>query len=397
MRETGCGPTDGSVNGALTRRHCNDCIPRDAALRLGHSLYRRDSHRCRYILDAGAQLAGAGALLLPSAPALAADHRDLPSVSNDVASDITDIYMFRAPSDQTKLVMVMDTHPFSVPEEATSYHYEPGIFYQFNFTTRASVVPTASINFIFSPFENGTQTYTAFFPNNIRVRGTVTPATVTGTTPNAPIIATGANGIQVFAGPRDDPFFFDFVGFERFLAGTGGFTGTDAFAGFNVNAIVVQFPIDLVSGGATQFGAWGVTYFSPRPLRGPNGSVRLEQVDRMGNPAVNTVFIPAPLKDAYNFGIPQNDARDFAPTILQTPRRHQRRQHGNPRLGRGAGHAQIRCNEARRFPQRAQARRPGHRYHSEPGTQQADDRRHAGQRRAGPTDFPYLAPPHQAA
>ena len=263
-------------------------------------------------------LVGAGALLLPSVPAIAADHRDSPSVSNDVASDITDIYMFRAPNDPTKLVMVMDTHPFSVPEEATSYHYEPGIFYQFNFTTLASAVPTASINFIFSPFENGTQSYTAFFPNNIRVKGMVTQATVTSRTPNDPIITTGPNGIQVFAGPRDDPFFFDFVGFERFLAGTGGFTGTDAFAGFNVNAIVVQFPIDLVSGGATQFGAWGVTYFSPRPLRGPTGSVTLEQVDRMGNPAVNTALIPPALKDAYNFGIPQNDARDFAPAILQT-------------------------------------------------------------------------------
>lgn len=263
-------------------------------------------------------LAGAGALLLPRAAALAADHRDSPDVSNDIASDITDIYMFRAPRDQSKLVMVMDTHPFSIPDEATSYHYEPGIFYQFNFTTQASAVPTASINLIFSPFANGTQTYTAFFPHNISVQGTVTPATVTSDTPNAPIIADGPNGIKVFAGPRDDPFFFDFVGFQRFIAGTGGFTGSDAFAGFNVNAIVVQFPINLVTGGAQQFGAWGVTYFSPRPLRGPKGSNTLQQVDRMGNPAVNTALIPAALKDAFNFGQPQNDARDFGPVILQT-------------------------------------------------------------------------------
>lgn len=35
----------------------------------------------------------------------------------------------------------------------------------------------------------------------------------------------------------------------------------------------------------------------------------------MGNPGVNTALIPTPLKDAFNFGLPQNDARDFAQVI----------------------------------------------------------------------------------
>ena len=39
------------------------------------------------------------------------------------------------------------------------------------------------------------------------------------------------------------------------------------------------------------------------------------QVDRMGNPGVNTVLIPAALKDAFNFGTPNNDAKDFGPII----------------------------------------------------------------------------------
>jgi hypothetical protein len=125
------------------------------------------------------------------------------------------------------------------------------------------------------------------------------------------------SGITIFAGPRDDPFFFDFVGFERFLAGTGTFTGADAFAGFNVNAIVVQFPLEMVAGHAEKFGAWGVTYTSPQPLSA-SPFVDLTQIDRMGNPAVNTALIPASLKDAFNAGIPQDDAQVFAPVILQT-------------------------------------------------------------------------------
>jgi hypothetical protein len=264
-------------------------------------------------------LIGSGALLLPRVPALAADHRDSPAVDADIATDITDIYMFRAPHDHRLLVMVMDTHPFSIADEAASYHYEPSALYRFNFTTKRTAEPTAEIDFIFSPFANGGQNFTAFFPNGTVVTGPVTQGTVTSTTPNPPMITQGppGSGITIFAGPRDDPFFFDFVGFERFLAGTGTFTGTDAFAGFNVNSIVVQFPLEMVVGHAEKFGAWGVTYTSPQPLSTPP-FVDLTQIDRMGNPAVNTALIPAALKDAFNAGIPQDDAQVFAPVILQT-------------------------------------------------------------------------------
>jgi hypothetical protein len=264
-------------------------------------------------------LLGTSALLLSRVPALAADHRDSPGVDYDIATDITDIYMFRAPHDQRLLVMVMNTHPFSVPDEATSYHYEPSALYRFNFTTKASAEPTAEIDFIFSPFAGGVQNFTAFFPDGTVVTGPVTQGTVTSTTPNPPTVTPGpaGSGISIFAGPRDDPFFFDFVGFNRFVAGTGGFSGTDAFAGFNVMSIVVQFPIHLVAGNAEKFGAWGVTYTSPQPLIAPP-FIALTQIDRMGNPAVNTALIPSSMKDAFNAGIPQDDRQVFAPVILQT-------------------------------------------------------------------------------
>src|SRR5262249_4081901 len=121
-------------------------------------------------------------------------------------------------------------------------------------------------------------------------------------------------------------------GFNRSVAtGTNKFTGVDAFKGKNVNAIVVEFPVNMVfpAGSctgrttpvfSTPCGAWAVTYLAPLPqnntprfLRPPG---RLDQVDRMGNPAVNTALIPAALKDSFNFGEPQNDAADFAQIIL---------------------------------------------------------------------------------
>jgi hypothetical protein len=61
----------------------------------------------------------------------------------------------------------------------------------------------------------------------------------------APIV-TEVGGIRLFAGQRDDPFFFDFVGFTGFLGASftpAAETPADTFAGTNVSSIVVELPI----------------------------------------------------------------------------------------------------------------------------------------------------------
>jgi len=145
--------------------------------------------------------------------------------------------------------------------------------------------------------------------------------------------------ISIFAGPREDPFFFDLVGFNRFIADSNGqpttpavphfnrFTGRDAFLGKNINAIVLELPINmLLPPGSTKLAAWATTYLgdlrNDEDTRGDLGHDdqgkhfgELRQVDRMGNPGVNTLLISTPFKDAFNFGLPQNDTRDFAPII----------------------------------------------------------------------------------
>jgi hypothetical protein len=69
--------------------------------------------------------------------------------------------------------------------------------------------------------------------------------------------------MMVFAGPRDDPFFFDLNQYHKILAGTAtGFNnpGTDAFAGTNVLAVVVEVPKSLLgnpTGG--KFNVWAQT------------------------------------------------------------------------------------------------------------------------------------------
>jgi hypothetical protein len=68
------------------------------------------------------------------------------------------------------------------------------------------------------------------------------------------------NGMKVFAGPRDDPFFFDLTQFKKIIAGTAtGFlpagASTDAFAGTNVMSVVVEVPKSML-GGSGSLNVW---------------------------------------------------------------------------------------------------------------------------------------------
>ncbi len=67
-----------------------------------------------------------------------------------------------------------------------------------------------------------------------------------------------ANGIKVYAGPRDDPFFFDLNQFKAIIGGTAtsfNNPGTDAFAGTNVLSIVVEVPKSMLGTGAVNIWA----------------------------------------------------------------------------------------------------------------------------------------------
>jgi hypothetical protein len=300
------------------------------------------------------------ALLNHAPSASAADHRDAPTVDEYSAIDINDVFMFRDPPCHTpicgspNLVVALSTQAVADPLFGSSYHFQENALYQLNFTTRSDARPTAHIDFVFGPFGNGPacptpqpacQTFKAFFPNDVVVKGLTTQGTA-GATHLVPVTTTAAGQtIKIFAGPREDPFFFDLVGFNRSIAaGANDFTGVDAFKGKNINAIVIEFPVNMVFPQdkcvaktnpvfSTPCGLWAVTYLGNvdaddedrnHDHNGGHDHDRfdaprdqdLRQIDRMGNPAVNTALIPAPLKDAFNFGVPQNDAKDFAAAIL---------------------------------------------------------------------------------
>src|SRR5438477_5918668 len=72
-----------------------------------------------------------GAVSWTSPAAHAADHREAPVVDAIPEGDITDVYLFTDPNDATRVVMVMNVNPFSVPAELPSYSLAPDLLYQF--------------------------------------------------------------------------------------------------------------------------------------------------------------------------------------------------------------------------------------------------------------------------
>jgi hypothetical protein len=114
-------------------------------------------------------------------------------------------------------------------------------------------------------------------------------------------------GGSVRANLIDDPFFFDLIAFKAGLAFCGPTrTGVNFFRGLNTMAIALEVPRSVF--GTNNIGVWARTAL--------NG----EQVDRMGRPAINTVFMPATLKDAFNLGDPRDDQRVFRDAFTATAR-----------------------------------------------------------------------------
>jgi len=196
----------------------------------------------------------------------AADHVDSPLVTGDAAADIADVYSFVSPANADNLVLAMTLHGFVPPTENAISLFDPSVLYQFKIDSDGDAIEDLVV-----------QAFVTGGPNNqvMHVRGPVAPEVIgslgrivnggetmsvrvsTGTEP----IVASRQGMTVFAGVRDDPFFLDL---GQFMAIVGGQAtafnnpGTDAFAGFNAYAIVIELPIAAL-GGSPDLRVWGTT------------------------------------------------------------------------------------------------------------------------------------------
>jgi hypothetical protein len=147
------------------------------------------------------------------------------------------------------------------------------------------------------------------------------------------------NGVRVFAGTVDDPFFIDLGGaFDSLNLHAGAFrsgvtavltpfedsndsqnSAADSVSGFNVNSIAIEVPASMITvKGSPVIGAWGATYRAATTMRTTTGSKDsgdLVQIQRMANPLINELIIPTGSKDAWSQSEPKKDS-DFAKYAL---------------------------------------------------------------------------------
>lgn len=220
----------------------------------------------------------------------ASDHVDAPSILSDGRADINDSYIFLSPTDPSKTVLILTVNPLAGIMSPVTFNQD--ISYEFNIDKDNDTRPDLAFICRFTPFlPNGKQ--------RLHIRYRFDGREVSGGTGfvGEPFFLRGGGTAE--AGVYDDPFFFDFLGFNNGFQ----FTGDDFFAGFNVSAIVIELPNDRV-GFRDQIGFWARTR-----LKGI-------QQDRVGLPALNTALVgDSELKDFYNQTEPQYDIENFYMTF----------------------------------------------------------------------------------
>jgi hypothetical protein len=257
-------------------------------------------------------LAVAGVAMLASAAfaglANAADHRDSPLNVDNPTADINDVYAFRSPEDPQNLVVAVSVNPLIVPgDNATRGVFDDDVTFQVHVDVNGDLMDDAVLDI----HKDG---------DDLVIEGLNQPVTAGITKPGQAPEVTREGPIKVFAGLRDDPFFFDLAGFRAFVADptkvpvnglrpAGAGAPVDAFAGTNILAIVVELPIQLLTGTGGSSGVIKAWVSSEREG---------DRIDRMAIPAINTALIPSGMKDAFNGGSPATDAAEFRPEAIDT-------------------------------------------------------------------------------
>lgn len=264
----------------------------------------------KWSIRLGATLLGATLMLGGTAYYLnASDHDDGEVDTKGRNVNLTDLYVFRdgdqnPQASRDDLVLIMNTNPRSLARQ--QYYFSTNARYEFNIArvNDNNATPTGKPD-VTLRLEFGTPNaqqvqpvrMTALQGGKVIHQATATTTPLSQTTANVQPVKLGDSQLSLFAGLREDPFFFDVEQFFRVragLAGKGPAVGfrpanqaVDFAKGYNVNAIALRVPIRFLQGNspAKTFDVWQT--ISVRT--GGHGQYR--QVERLARPAINEGLI----------------------------------------------------------------------------------------------------------
>jgi hypothetical protein len=319
--------------------------------------------------------------MLAPAGLFASSHREAPITALDHSADVTDWYAFVSYDHPDRVTMILNVDGFLEPSNGPNYFpFDPNVRYemkvdnnrdgeeditfQFRFKTDirqpgiftsavggiAGIPPITSLSGSGSAGLGVRQTYTVTMVKNgvstdltdgqtlYAVPSDVGPLTM----PRYPdLFKQGiyelSDGVRVFAGTVDDPFYIDLgAAFDslNFRMGVGGLLpaaedaddthnyAPDSVAGFNVNSIVLEVPITMLTEDGqlhpagdkrAVIGTYGATSRRHITVRHSSGNVDGEgswrQVNREGNSLINELIIGTGSKDRFSVDDPKNDAQ----------------------------------------------------------------------------------------
>ncbi len=200
-------------------------------------------------------LLSAGAMILFALSITSADHIDAPAVTG-TTMDITDYFAFESPANNNNMVFVANLQGLLSPTATGAAAFDEGTLIEFNIDSDGDLredmiiqaIPRDGKMIVFGP----TPATSIGALSTIETGATRVEVDITSYGETAEI--TNEGGITVFAGPRDDPFFFDLGAYQAVLGGTAtGFSnpGTDTFAGTNVLSLVIEVPKSMLGNAAT--------------------------------------------------------------------------------------------------------------------------------------------------
>jgi hypothetical protein len=302
----------------------------------------------------------AGGVFGLSRPADASSHREAPFIGGDPEADATDVYAFRSPDKPNTVTLIANYVPLEVAAAGPNfYKFGEDVLYEINVDNDGDAKDDISFQLNFRDRINNGDTFlhntgqiTSLDDSDLNQEQFYSLSVLRGDDHNDPsrkgkvitnnlqvapanvgpksypqgyskvanqAIYTLDNGIKVFAGPRDDPFFADLGGIFDLLQ---GIEGEDYLKDLNVHTIAVQVPISMLKGPKDSIIGVRTTSYrqstsvlrpvgnpdsqlnDPRSTRGP-----WVQLSRLDMPLVNELVIPLKDKNRFNGSQPRFDGQ----------------------------------------------------------------------------------------
>lgn len=208
---------------------------------------------------------GLGTLATALALIIAADHIDAPG-SMGTSADIADYFAFEPSEGSDNTTFVVDLQSDVLPELAYGT-FDEDVLTEINIDTDGDLVEDLVIQAI--PRDGRMYFFGPSTPASTGLNSQVATDAPLGDveiSASSAIVETMANGVSLFAGPRQDPFYFDFFRFNEVVApnmdDNSGFNnpGSDTFDGANTMTIAIELPNSML-GGTTATNVLGVPVY----------------------------------------------------------------------------------------------------------------------------------------